>query len=252
MKINHRFKYARKTIAFIAGASAFLLLSCAQADVVTDVEKIRSQASKMFRGVASAEIIKSPAKNVYRIAFETGGFAFAYVDGDFVLLGDLYNVEEQVNLSDKATSDVMVAAIDNVSTNNMIVYGPKDAKRHVTVFTDIDCGYCRKLHAEVPELTKAGIQVRYMAYPRAGIPSASYDKFQSVWCNADKNQALTDAKSGKHVPSSTCDNPISETFAIGKKVGVKGTPTIVLDNGTVTPGYVPANVLIERLGLSKS
>ena len=161
-------------------------------------------------------------------------------------------MDEQVNLSDKATNDKMIAVIDEVPTDKMIVYGPKDAKRHITVFTDIDCGFCRKLHAEVPELNEAGIQVRYLAYPRAGINSPSYNKYVSVWCNADPLQSLTDAKSGKSVPSATCDNPISDTFAIGKEVGVRGTPTIILDNGTVRPGYVSANELIELYGIAKS
>jgi len=261
MNINYHFKYTRQ---FFIVLFFGMLVSCSQQNnnkaaegstsadgsIVNDVEKIREQAAKMFRGITNAEIVKAPAKNVYQIGFDTGGFAYAYVEGDFVLLGDLYNVEEQLNLAQKATNDAMVAAIDSVPTSKMIVYGPKDAKRHITVFTDIDCGFCRKLHNEVPLLTEAGVQVRYMAYPRAGIPSGSYDKYQSVWCNDDKNQALTDAKAGKSVPSATCDNPITETFAIGKKVGVRGTPTIVFDNGTVNPGYAPASDLIEQLGLN--
>ena len=274
MNTNYRFKFTRH---FLIVLFLSMLVSCSQQNnnkaadgslsaessisaegssivtdgsIVNDVEKIREQTAKMFRGITNAEITKAPAKNVYQIAFDTGGFAYAYVEGDFVLLGDLYNVEEQVNLAQKATNDAMVAAIDAVPTSQMIVYGPEDAKRHITVFTDIDCGFCRKLHNEVPLLTEAGIQVRYMAYPRAGIPSGSYDKYQSVWCNDDKNQALTDAKAGKSVPSAICENPIAETFAIGKKVGVRGTPTIVFDNGTVNPGYAPASDLIEQLGLN--
>ena len=252
MNFINRFKQTRNTGAIFCGLVASLMLSPVYADVATDIEKVRETASKMFRGIGEAEIVKSPAENVYRIGFATGGFAFAYVDGDYVLMGDLYNVDEQVNLSEKATNDKMIAVIDEVPTDKMIVYGPKDAKRHITVFTDIDCGFCRKLHAEVPELNEAGIQVRYLAYPRAGINSPSYNKYVSVWCNADPLQSLTDAKSGKSVPSATCDNPISDTYAIGKDVGVRGTPTIILDNGTVRPGYVPASELIELYGVAKS
>ena len=133
--------------------------------------------------------------------------------------------------------------------DKMIVYGPKDAKRHITVFTDIDCGYCRKLHNEMPELTAAGIQVRYLAYPRAGVGSKSHKKYVSVWCNSDQQTAMTDAKAGRDVPVASCENPVEESFELGRKVGVEGTPTIIFDDGTLTPGYLPSATLIERLGL---
>ena len=251
MNFSYRFKFARQTLVFITGLMACFLLSTAQADVAADIEKVREKASKMFRGVGDATIVESPAKNVYRIGFDTGGFAFAYVDGDFVLLGDSYNVEELVNLTEKATNERMIAAIDEVPTSKMIVYGPKDAKRHITVFTDIDCGFCRKLHNEVPALNEAGVQVRYLAYPRAGINSGSYNKYVSVWCNDDQQQSLTDAKNGKSVPAATCDNPIAETHGVAKSIGIRGTPTVVLDNGSVNPGYAPAADLIKQLGLSE-
>jgi len=197
MNLNKHFKYSRTLSTLFVGIVGFFMVSVAQADDVADISKVREQASKMFRGIEDAKIIKSPAKNVYRIAFGTGGYAFAYVEGDFVLLGDLYNVEEQVNLSEKATNDAMVDAISKIPEKNMISYGPKKPKRYVTVFTDIDCHFCRKLHNEVPALNEAGIQVRYVAYPRAGINSPSYNKFVSVWCNDDKQKALTDAKAGR-------------------------------------------------------
>jgi len=251
MNFSSRFNYARKAIVFVGGMVTCFMLTAVQADVATDIEKVKEQASKMFRGVGDAEIVASPAKNVYRIGFDTGGFAFAYVEGDFVLLGDLYNVEELVNLTEQATNEKMIAAIDEVPTSKMIVYGPKDAKRYITVFTDIDCGFCRKLHAEVPALNEAGIQVRYLAYPRAGVNSGSYDKYVSVWCNDDQHQSLTDAKNGKSVPSATCENPIAETYGVAKSIGIRGTPTVVLDNGSVNPGYAPAEALIKQLGLSK-
>jgi len=131
----------------------------------------------------------------------------------------------------------------------MIVFGPDAPKRYITVFTDIDCSYCRKLHNEVAELNEAGIQVRYLAFPRAGIGSKSHKKYESVWCNDDQQTALTSAKSGASVPSANCTNPVAETYKLGQEVGVRGTPTIIFDDGTVAPGYVPAKDLIKRMGL---
>ena len=197
---------------------------------------------------AEAEIVASPVDNVYRLKVQ-GNYAFAYVDGDHILIGDLYNTEDQANLGEQAQSELTAEKIDAVPVNKMIVYGPKDAKRHITVFTDIDCGYCRKLHQEVPEITAAGVQVRYLAFPRAGVGSESHKKYVSVWCNDDQQTALTDAKAGKSVPTASCDNPITESYQLGQQVGVRGTPTIIFDDGTVTPGYLPHAELIKRLGL---
>lgn len=213
-----------------------------------NIEKVRAELVKMIPPAAEAEIVATPAKNVYRLQVQ-GSYAFAYVDGDHILIGDLYNTKDQANLGELAQSKLTAEKIAAVPTTKMIVYGPKDAKRHITVFTDIDCGYCRKLHRELPEITAAGIQVRYLAFPRAGVGSESHKKYVSVWCNDDQQNALTDAKAGKAVPTASCDNPVTESYQLGQQVGVRGTPTIIFDDGTVTPGYLPHAELIKRLGM---
>ena len=237
----------------------FLLLSVASLTSVVsaadtaqqDIERVRAELVKMIPQAFNAEIVAAPVKGVYRMQVQ-GNYAFAYVSGDYVLLGDLYNTQSKENLGDKASSDHMAAKLKDFPTGKMIVYGPKDPKRYITVFTDIDCGYCRKLHLEMPELTDAGIQVRYLAFPRAGIGSESHKKYVSVWCNDDPQTALTDAKAGRMVATASCDNPIEETYKLGREVGVRGTPTIIFDDGTVTPGYLPSAKLIEQLGLAGS
>jgi len=130
------------------------------------IDRIRQELSKMIPQANEAEIIATGAQGVFRMELE-GNFAYAYTNGDFILLGDLYNTKEKVNVGDVAKSAQMATLISEVPLSKMIVFGPKDAKRHITVFTDIDCGYCRKLHNEVPQLTAAGVQVRYLAFPRA-------------------------------------------------------------------------------------
>lgn len=235
-------------VAVLAACFALLGSSISLADEKADIEKVRVELQKMIPQAVSAEIVASPVKGVYRMQLQ-GNYAFAYVSGDYVLMGDLYNTSSQVNLGDKASSERMASLLEEVPTSKMIVYGPENPKRHITVFTDIDCGYCRKLHNEVPELNAAGIEVRYLAFPRAGVGSASHKKYVSVWCNADPQTALTSAKAGSAVADASCDNPIEETYKLGKQVGVKGTPTIIFDDGSVTPGYIPAARLIEQLGL---
>lgn len=244
-------------------ASAILSLACAvsfsssafartSADENADIEKVRAELAKVTPKAVNSEIKSSPVKGVYSLVIG-GKYSYAYVDGDYVLLGELFNTKDQVSLGDRASAERMAKLIDEMPRSKMIVYGPEDAKRHITVFTDIDCVYCRKLHLEVPELNAAGIQVRYLAYPRAGLGSISHKKYISVWCSDDQRSSLTTAKAGVTVEISettaACDNPIVESYNLGRTVGVVGTPTIIFDDGTVTPGYLPAKTLIKKLGL---
>lgn len=233
--------------------TAALSLSAFSAQAASEAKKIelvRAEIVKMIPPAIDAEIVTTPAKNVYRMEFQ-GSYAYVYVAGEHVLIGELLNTKDQVNLGDEAKAERVATVIKDVPTSKMIVFGPKDAKRHITVFTDIDCGYCRKLHNEVTELTDAGIQVRYLAFPRAGVGSESYKKYVSVWCNGNQQSALTTAKNGGSVPAATCENPITETYNLGQQVGVRGTPTIIFDDGTLTPGYLPSAELIRRLGIVK-
>jgi len=241
------FKVLLLTLTAALSVTAFAAQAATPAQ---EIERVRAELTKMIPPAESAEIIQTPADNVYRMEFQ-GNFAYVYVSGDHVLIGELLNTKEQVNLGDVAQAERVAKVIDEVSTDKMIVFGPQDAKRHITVFTDIDCGYCRKLHNEVTDLTDAGVQVRYLAFPRAGVGSESHKKYVSVWCNGDQQSALTTAKSGGAVPAATCENPITETYNLGQQVGVRGTPTIIFDNGTLTPGYLPSAELIRRLGIEK-
>ena len=214
----------------------------------TEIEQVRTELLKMIPVANDAEISLTEVEGVYQVKID-GNYAYAFVSGDHVLIGDLLNTKDKVNVGDVAQAERMSELISDVSEDQMIIFGPEEPKRYVTVFTDIDCGYCRKLHNEISDLTAAGIQVRYLAFPRAGIGSESHKKYVSVWCNSDQQSALTSAKNGSNVPSASCDNPVSETYQLGQKVGVRGTPTIIFDDGTVTPGYLPSDTLIERLGL---
>jgi len=242
-------KSAFSTTLVLFALNAVLFSSHAYADEQSDIEKVRAELVKMIPLASDAEIVASPMKGVYRMELQ-GNFAYAHVNGDFVLIGDLFDTDKKVNLGDQASGERMAKVIDGVSTDKMIVYGPKDAKRHITVFTDIDCSYCQKLHREVPQLAEAGIQVRYLAFPRAGIGSNSHKKYVSVWCNDDQQTSLTAAKSGQSVPAASCDNPVEESYKLGQQVGVRGTPTMIFDDGTVVPGYIKSTDLISRLGLA--
>jgi thiol:disulfide interchange protein DsbC len=121
----------------------------------------------------------------------------------------------------------------------------------INVFTDIDCGYCRQMHRDVAHLNALGIEVRYLGYPRAGIGSSSFDKLVTAWCADDQQDAMTRLKAGEHVEPRTCPNPVAEHYALGDRVGVTGTPSIILMDGRMIPGYLPPEDLAARIGLSR-
>ena len=148
-------------------------------------------------------------------------------------------------------SGTRTLAIAKMGQENMIVFKAKIPKYTVTIFTDIDCGYCRKLHSELDQYLAQGITIQYLFFPRAGKGSESYDKAVSVWCADDRNAALTAAKKDQKVPTKTCDNPVDKHMQLGAEFDVKGTPMIVTEQGNILPGYLPAKQLVEALESEK-
>ncbi len=185
------------------------------------------------------------------------GGMILYMDGqaDFFVAGDLFFVRSSglVNATELARTDKRRQLLESLDEKDMIVFAPppeEELRATITVFTDIDCGYCRKLHQEVPELNDFGIAVRYLAYPRAGVGSASYKKAVSAWCADNPQVALTLAKAGQEISQKTCDNPVTAQYDIGAEFGVSGTPAVIYEDGTLQPGYLPAAELAQRLGIN--
>ena len=168
-------------------------------------------------------------------------------DGKYLLQGSLIDLNTRVDISEERRDGIRLDAINELGEDKMIVFPAKEQKHVITVFTDIDCGYCRKLHAEMDKYNEEGITVRYLMFPRAGVDSPSYKKAVTVWCSKDQLDAMTRAKNGENLPNLTCDNPIQEEYELGQLIGVRGTPAIVMDDGGMLPGYVPAARLAKAL-----
>jgi len=164
-------------------------------------------------------------------------------DGKYLFQGQLYDAEAKKNITETKLADVRVASLNKIGIENMIVFKPEKSKHLISVFTDIDCGYCRKLHSEIDQYLAQGITVRYLFFPTAGKGSDSYNKAVSVWCSTDKQKALTAAKKNEPIEAKNCDNPIDEHMQLGEDFGMNGTPMIVTEKGNILPGYVPANRL---------
>lgn len=214
-----------------------------------DPEIIRQNLVKILpANMPIGSIENSPMENVYIV---TVGAQTMYVYGkdEFVLIGDVFDTERQVNIEEERRNEAIASAINSIPESEMILMGEK-RDRYVTVFTDTDCGYCQRFNKTIAELDQRGVQVRYVMFPRAGIGSPSYDEAVSVWCAEDQARAMTIAKSGGTVEPSVCENPVAEQYQLGQKIGIRGTPTIVFDNGKIVPGFLEPDQLLAAAGTS--
>jgi thiol:disulfide interchange protein DsbC len=213
-------------------------------------EAITKSLGGVFPGVTPSEINPSPMAGVSEVLI---GPRLFYVsnDGKYLLQGSLIDLATRTDISEERRNGIRLAAINDLGEENMIVFPARDSRHTITVFTDIDCGYCRKLHGEIAQYNDKGITVRYLAFPRAGVGSASYNKAVSVWCEKDKQAAMTRSKAGETLPQAECDNPVKEEYELGQMIGVNGTPAIILEDGSMLPGYIPPDKLAAALDQGK-
>ncbi len=247
-----------KRIRIFTAIAALTLLST---QVLADQtnQAIRDRLSKILPDYEINSIYETPIPGVYEVLLDS---ELVYISGDgrYMFQGRLIDLKDRKDLTEssprllearKRQAKDRVAALEAMGEDTMVIFSPEHPKHTISVFTDIDCGYCRKLHREIQSYLDEGIRVRYLFYPRAGAGSPSYNKAVSVWCADDRNQAMTDAKAGKRIENKKCDNPVLEHLNLGHKFGVSGTPTLVLEDGTIVPGYMPAkrlSALLESSG----
>ena len=175
----------------------------------------------------------------FREAVVGGQVVYISDDGRYLLQGALYDVVEKKDLSQAGMAEVRRRLLATIPASERIVFAPENPVHTVSVFTDVECGYCQKLHEDIAEYNRLGIAIEYLAFPRMGPASEDFAKMVSVWCAADRGAALTAAKEGRKVQSGSCTNPVARHYDIGRRVGLTGTPMIVTEDGTQMPGYMP-------------
>jgi thiol:disulfide interchange protein DsbC len=217
------------------------------ADADPQLDKVRAKVSSMFQSIEPEHVNESPIEGWYTVQ---KGSIIAYIsaDGRYLLQGDLIDLDLQVNLSEQSRTNARRDLVGTLSDDDAILFSPAKPKHSVTIFTDIDCTYCRKLHNEIDEYMGRGIAVRYVLYPRNGPASRAWSKSEDVWCAEDRNRALTAAKLDRDFETSKCDaSMIGRHYKLGQGVGLNGTPAIVLEDGTLIGGYLPPAALAARL-----
>jgi thiol:disulfide interchange protein DsbC len=234
------------TSAFAATAllsAAFVTIAAAQPS--------KEEIAERLNNVSAEDISDSPLPGVYQVQV---GSRVAYIseDGRYLMQGDLYDLETSRNLTEASRASSRIDLLANVPADQMMVFAAADGepKHTITIFTDIDCGYCRQFHREIEQVNNLGIEVHYLFYPRTGPNTDSWAKAEKVWCSGSdlRNAALTRAKLGGEVPEASCEvNPVSSHWDLGHTIGVTGTPSVIAGNGEVIGGYMAPDTLLERL-----
>ena len=227
---------AQQRVAAPAGAPA------------TAAKDPRADIAAKIPGAKADELRESPIPGVYELARGTD-IAYVSEDGKYAIAGDLYDMGSNANLTEKTRRSERVKLLAAMPESQMVVFGPKDPKYTVSVFTDVDCGYCRKLHSQIAEYNRMGIKVRYLFFPRSGPNTESWEKAEEVWCSNNRGEALTRAKRSEEItgPKHCANSPVAKQYALGQEVGVHGTPAILLDSGEMLPGYLPPQMLAQHL-----
>ena len=221
----------------------FIIILTLSSKICADFDSFRSMIETLNPSVKVNEISKISGTSLLSVELSNGQNIYTDSNASHFFTGDLYKIDGNniINLT-------KVSYLAHLNLSDLVVFEANGPVKHIlTIFTDIDCGYCRKLHLEMDEINSAGIEVRYVAFPRDGKDSISYRKYLSVLCSSDRKLAMTQAKQGKKIIEKSCSNNISDQFLLGQRLGVNGTPTIFLENGQAIPGYLPLNELLTRL-----
>lgn len=229
----------------------------------SDEEAIKASIMKLLPNAKIKEISASKIDGIYELVVNNE-VIYASKDGKYVLYGDLIRLEgKQANLTEEKRTSLRVEIVDELTEESMVVYAPKGKTKHtITVFTDVDCPYCVKLHQDYvlakdknnPKqsvLDKHGLKLRYVAFPRAGMGSDTYRKMAAIWCADDKGKAMSQVKSGKTISNNKCKHPIDKHMAAVRALSLRGTPAIMLEDGTLIPGYKPLDDLVKQIKESK-
>jgi thiol:disulfide interchange protein DsbC len=238
-------KLLSKTKLLLIGSISLLSFTVAAEKAQNNFEALEKKIETTLQ-MEVESIGDSPVTGLLQVLTARGLF-YTSLDGNYFLQANIYNLDEDMrNETDAAMSGLRIEGLEKF-TDSVIEFKAKDEKYVVNVFTDITCGYCRKLHNEMSQYNDLGITVRYLAFPRAGINSQPYNDMVSVWCADDPQKAMTDAKNGTQIPNKSCSTKVAEQYTFGQKIGVQGTPNIVMPDGSVVPGYQPAPVLAQAL-----
>jgi len=222
----------------------FITISSAAQVSADDIAELKQSLAKSLPQYEASYIEKTPIEGIYQVIIG-GQVIYMTKDARYMIDGNLIDLSTKKNYTEDAMSVIRLSQIEKLGEDKMVVYTPETIKHTITVVTDIDCPYCRRLHSEMDQYLDGGIKVRYIFMPLKG--KGDFRTTVSVWCAKDRNEALDMAKAGAELEAKDCENPIDEHLNVSRTLGVRGTPAIILQDGSMLPGYVPASKLIAEL-----
>ena len=235
--------YSRRTdILFIVLTLMFSAAYGADVKANADEEGLDHVVAKLLAirpGLPIESIYPAAVDGLYGVDFPDGTTMYVTADGAHMIVGDMYAIGDDLsNVTEQRRVVQRMTLMDQVALADMVIFPAKGERRAVVnIFTDVDCGYCRKLHNEIDQYAELGIEVRYLAYPREGLESDTASTMRSVWCSSDPSTAMTRAKNSQRIAQRECPtDPVDEQFALGQRLGVSGTPSIITDSGEMFPG----------------
>lgn len=238
--MNRYFRFALALGALLTAGSA--------AAQDPQIQQIHDTLAKRLPPHMMGPISPSPVPGLYEMQ-QQSRLIYVSADGRFIIQGEIFDLQETRNITKDRQRELRVDAVAQLGEDNMLVYEPKQARYEITVFTDIDCPYCRKMHGDMAGYLERGIRVRYLFYPRSGKNTPSYDKAVSVWCADDRKAAMDAAMSGGNLAAKRCANPVDAHLDLGEELRIGGTPAVVLAKGTLVPGYLPPDRLVKEIEL---
>ena len=233
----------------LAWAGVFSGLAAA---ATPDQSKLQKQLQALDGRLQIESLQPTPIEGIYEVLLNSGDLLYTTAAGDYLLAGSLLQVTDQGlrDLTEQTRSQQRVQKLQQIALDQQVVFPAKgDTRAVIQIFTDITCPYCLRLHEEVPALNAAGVEVRYLAFPRQGPGTSAYQQLVNVWCAEDTQDAMNRAKSGQSLPRASCDNPVADQFDLARQQGIQGTPAIILPSGQIVPGYLPAARLLKELEL---
>jgi thiol:disulfide interchange protein DsbC len=240
-------------LALLVSLSSLTASQPLQSSAVDDTPEVAAIRDVLFstqNGIIIQAIVPSPVAGLYEVRVENGPLIYASADAQFFIPGDLYQATQNglVNLGESRRNELRLERLGALDESDMIIFRAEGKEKAIlTVFTDVDCQFCQRFHSEMPQLNELGITIRYLAFPRSGLDQVTYPKMVSTWCAEDRNVIFTTAVRGAQIAPDDCDNPVAEQWQMGREFGVTGTPTLVFEDGSMVPGYVPAEDLAAFL-----
>lgn len=236
-----------RSLRWILATATLLFFATAWGATLADPE-FRAKVAERFPGVTAEDITRTPVEGLWQIS-QNGVIAYISANGRYLLDGDLIDLKHDVNLSAQQRQEWRLEQLATVPESHMLIYAPPDPEHTITIFTDVNCFYCQRLHEQIDKLLEAGIRVRYLFYPLTGPGSESYRQAQAVWCSKDRKAALSAAMKNQPIPGEPgCDAPIQAHYQLATdKLGLRGTPAIITEQGRLLPPGIPVSKLIYKV-----